>query len=506
MMHTTALRRAAVIAALAVVATTVGAGAAQASHFRASGPDFSISGDDASWVVTSAWRSGSSSSFVGLGGTTDVRAIGSYGVAPGSGTSTGVTLEVTSAVFTDEPLYANTVETFEGTLSTLGDGLYEIYVDSCCRVSDIQNSAATGFSQWVRFSKTGSTYTVAPRLATPIVYAPLSLDGTTALVSYAASGAATWTAITDQASPNYGSSALPCSAFVGGALEIGAEHCTDGAVYTDIYLTGTYWAFKVVIADADGRQSVAETLFRVESVPEPYLDDHSRSNGGATTVFTAYAADTIVNSWTVTCTAVGDSSDVVSGTSATSPITVNGFTRANEYDCVVAATNGAGTGTSSAGNYFVIPPTISLDLQFEVGELYSGKTVLIEGDGLDSESAYSLTMFSEPIALHAGTTDTSGVFSRTVTVPAEACIAGDHELRLVGQASGAATTVSRYVEIDEGCLVVRISATPFALSELADTGSVPTAIVAGLGVSTLALGALLLIGAGFVRRASRSTV
>jgi len=283
-------------------------------------------------------------------------------------------------------LYAQTVETFEGDLSTLGDGHYEVYIESCCRVGDIQNSAAEDFSQWVRFSKTGSTYAVAPRLTTPIIYAPLALDGTTTLVSYAAPGAATWSTVTDANSPLYGSNALACSSFASGALEIGAEHCTGGDVYTDIYTTGSYWAYKVVIADAAGRQSVAETLFRVESLPEPYLSENSWSNGGTTGIFTAYAPDTLATSWTVTCTAVDDSSDVVTGTSPTSPITVNGFTPAVEYDCVVAATNGAGTGTSSAGNYLVTPPDIALALRFTAGEIYVGATALIEGDGLDSES------------------------------------------------------------------------------------------------------------------------
>jgi len=93
-----------------------------------------------------------------------------------------------------------------------------------------------------------------------------------------------------------------------------------------------------------------------------------------------------------------------------------------------------------------------------------------------------------------------------VTIPEEACVTGEHELRLVGQSNGADASASQYVEIDENCFVVRISATPFGDPELAATGSASAALTAGVGASTLALGALLLIGAGFVRRASRRTV
>ncbi len=495
-------------AAAASVALVLFAGVstANASHFRASGPDLSITGDVATWVVTTAWESGGDDAFVGMGNTTEVRSIDSYSDEPGTGGSTGVELEVISEVVEDEPLYAKTVETMTGNLASLPDGLYELYVESCCRVDDIVNSAAEDFSQWVRFSKTGSTYAVAPRLTTPTIYVPLALDGTTTMVAYSAPGAASWTAVTDESGPFFGSNELPCSTFVGGALEIGAEHCTGGDVYTDIYLTGTFWAFKTIITDADGRESVAETLFRVESIPAPYLNDHTWIDGGAAGVFEAFASDAVVTSWTVTCTNVTDPTDVASGTSPTSPITVTGFTAAEEYDCVVAGTNGAGTGTSSEGDYTVVPPGIALDLQFTAGDFYAGQVALIEGSGLDSESDYTLTMFSDPILLHDDITDGDGAFSEDVIIPEEACIPGEHELRLVGEFDGNAVSASQYVEIDENCYVVRTSATPFGDAELADTGSAPTALAVGLGASTLALGALLLMGAGFVRRASRRTV
>ncbi|MBX9472083.1 hypothetical protein [Microcella sp.] len=513
-------RLASATAALAILAIAVGAGAASASHFRASGPDLSVTGDVATWELTSAWATNSHGTFVAeeeydddLGdytgewvGETEVKAISSYSDIPGAGAGTGVTLSITSVIETDEPLFAQVVETMSGSLAGLPDGLYELYAEGCCRVGDIENSATSDFSQWVRFSKTGSTYAVAPRLTSPIIYAPLALDGTTTMVSYAAPGATTWTVVESADGPYYGSQTLPCSTFVGAALEIGAEHCTGGDVYTDIYLTGTFWAFKTTIADAAGRQSVAETLFRVESIPEPYIDEHAWLDGGGTAVFSAYAEDVVVNSWRVTCTNTADSTDVLTATSPTSPISVSGFIGEQQYDCVVAATNGAGTGTTTQGDYVVTAPDIELALEFGAGDLYAGSSALVSGAGLDEESDYTLTMYSDPLELLSGVTDLDGAFSEDVVIPEDACITGEHELRLIGQSDNASVSASQYVEIDAECMVVRVSSTPFGAPELAETGSAPTALAVGIGTTTLALGAALLLGAGLLRRASRRTV
>lgn len=489
------------VVALAATATGVLASAASASHFRASGPDFSITGDTATWVVTTAWESNDHDTFVGLGGTTDVLAISSYADAPGSGTSTGVTLEVVDVTETDEPLYAQVVETFQGDLSSLTDGLYEIYVDDCCRVSDIQNSATSDFSQWVRFSKVGTTYQVAPRLTAPVIYTPLKLDGTTTMVSYAAPGATTWSVVSDANDPYYGSNALPCSTFSGGALEVGAEHCGVGEVWTEIYVAGSFWAFKTEIVDAAGRQSVAETLFRVESIPAPYIDRHAWINGGASAQIWAYAEDVVVTSWAVTCTNIADPTDILTGTGTSMPITVNGFTAAETYDCIAAATNGAGTGTSAPGDYGdITAPDLALALDFGPGDLYAGNSALLEGSGLDPESAYTLTMYSDPIELYSGTTDPSGSFSNEVIIPEEACIPGEHELRLVGFSQDAEVSASQYVEIDENCYVVAVNR-----QQLAATGASPVAVGAGLVGLALALAGAALMALRGARRASTTT-
>lgn len=477
---------------------------ASASHFRASGPDFSITGDTATWVVTSAWESGSGDTFVGLGSTAEVRSIGAYTDVPGSGTGTDVFLEVVTETEEDKPLYAEVVETFTGDLSTLGDGLYEVYIESCCRVNDIQNSVAEDFSQWVRFSKVGMTYAVAPLLTTPILFSPLSIDGSTTTISYAATGAATWTIINDPSSPNYGSNPLACSSFVGGMLEIGSEHCTGGDVYTDIYLTGTFWAFKVAIVDAAGRQSVAETMFRVESLPEPYIDNNEWTGDGTTALFWAYAPDTLVNSWAVECTNTLDPTDVVSGTATSVPISVSGFTPLQEYSCIATATNGLGSGSSPSEDYFVTAPELTLELLFEMGDVFSSGTVLATGSELDSFSAYSVVIYPGEQMLIDGETDEVGTFSDEVSVPVDACTPGRYELRLSAIAADGDISTSMYVEIGAGCIVTDIRSTAWPVEgdgdgdsdgdgELAVTGAADVAPGLALAGLLSAVGVALLI-------------
>ena len=480
------------VAAMTALLAGVGVSSASASHFRASGPDFSITGNTATWVVTSAWETNNADSFVGLGDTAEVRAIGAYGDVPGSGSGTDVFLEVVTETEQEKPLYAEVVETLTGDLSTLGDGLYEVYIEECCRVNDIENSPSSSFSQWVRFSKTGTTYAVAPRLTTPIIYSPLSIDGTTTTISYAATGASIWTSIIDAASPNYGAAALPCSSFAGGVLEIGAEHCTGVDVYADIYLSGTFWAFKVAIADAAGRQSVAETLFRVESRPEPYIDYNEWTGDGTTALFWAYAPDTLVNSWVVECTNTVEPSDVVSGTATSMPVSVAGFTPLQEYSCIATGTNGAGSGSSPDGEYYITAPELTLEPLFEVGDVFSSGTVLATGSELDSSTNYSLIIYPGALSLATAETDEQGAFEDEVSVPVDACTPGRYELRLSAIADDGDISTSIYVEIGAGCIVTEIRSTAWPV-ELAETGAPDVAPGLALAGLLSVMGVALLI-------------
>lgn len=461
MIHTRARTR--VATAMIATAAILGAGASPtfASHFRASAPDFHMHGDTAMWTLVSAWEKNDADAFVGFGGTVEVASIESYTDVPGSGSGTGVTLEVIDEDEDDtDPLYTATVEKLEGDLSSLEPGLYELFVSNCCRVDDIRNSSTDSFSQWVRFEKLGpGNYAVAPRLTTPTIYQALPLSGATTQLSYAATGGATWTVLTDNNHPVYGSDPLPCSTLSGGTLSVGSAHCSGGDVWADVFETGSFWAIKVLIRDSAGRDSVAETLFRVESLPEPYIDDHTWVGNGLSADFTVIAPDTTVDSWRVECVNLADDADVRVGTGTTSPIRVAGFTNGAEYECFVSATNGAGTGTSewaySLGT--VELRGVVLALQLSVGDFYAGKSALIEGAGLDAESDYTLVMFSDPLPLFSGTADESGSFSEEVVIPEEACIPGVHEVRLTGLIDGSETTSSQWIEVDASCIVLQLS-------------------------------------------------
>lgn len=483
---------------------------ASASHFRASGPDFVIAGDDATWTLVSAWEKGDGSSFVGLGSTAPVQSISAWTDAPGSGTATDVSLTVTAQTEDESnDLYSSTIEVLTGSLAALPDGKYEIFAEGCCRVGDIVNSAASSFSQWVRFEKSAGAYTVAPRLTTAVLYAPLPLNGATTTISYAATGGSSWTSVADAESPFYGSDTLPCSTLSGSTLSVGSALCTGGDVWADIYTEGSFWATKVRIADGAGRDSVAETLFRVESLPEPYIDAHEFVGNGTTAEFTVLAPDTAVNLWEVECTNVADADDVKSASSATSPVAIPRMTIGATYDCFVSATNGAGTGVSTYA-YQVGPVVLDgvlLMLDLEIGQLFKGETANLVGAGLDPNTPYTLTMYSDPLELYSGVTDGNGEFDENVVIPAEACIPGAHHLVLSGIEGGQPTTSEQWIEIDDSCLVRQVSYDgPVTPAEeptgpvLAETGPAEVASLLGLAF------ALLVAGAAALRRASRETV
>lgn len=486
---------------------------ATASHFRSSGPDFTVVGDDATWTLVSAWEKDDASSFVGLNSMADVRSIAAWTDEPGSGTSTGVSLTVTSETGDESnDLYSATVEVLTGSLAALADGKYEIFVEGCCRVGDIENSAANDFSQWVRFEKLNGAYLVAPRLSSAILYAPLPLNGATTTISYAATAGSSWASVTDADFPFYGSNPMPCSTLTGSSLTVGSALCTGGDVWSDIYTEGSFWAAKVRIADAAGRDSVAETLFRVESLPEPYIDSHEFIGNGTTAEFSVIAPDTAVASWEVDCTNVADPADVKSGTSSTSPVTVARMTIGATYNCVVSATNGAGTGVSTS-EYQVGPVVLEgvlLLLELEIGQLFSGETANLVGAGLDPNSPYTLTMFSDPIELYSGVTDANGEFDEDVVIPAEACIPGAHHLVLSGIEGGQPTTAEQWIEIDSSCLIRQVSydgpVTPAPTPAPAVTAPVLAATGAGDMVGLLGLALALVVGGAWtLRRTARAT-
>jgi hypothetical protein len=449
---------------LAVFGLVVGsASAAFASHFRGSEASFTMSGDVATWIVDSAWATHDGDSFVGgVGTTVEITQLASAADVPGSGTPTGVFLEVTDEVTdTSNELFDLTTETLVGDLSALGDGLYEVYLPGCCRIDGpLQNSTETDFSQWVRVTKAGGAYDIAPLFNTVSVYALLSSSTDTVLDFTAADSSAVTYTFASPGAPEFGATGLPCSTFAAGILRVGPSFCTGGDVYTDIYFVGSYWVVKVIATDAAGNESVTDTLLRVFAPPEPHIYSHEFTGNGTSVSFDVYAEDTLVDEWTVTCVGVTDPSDIVSGTSLSAPVLLQPFTIGEEYVCEVTASNAAGSGTSADG--WTIGPIVldgvEIVTDLAVGDVLAGSTVQLVGTNLMALSAFTLEQLPQPGELTSGAADGSGEFDEPFGIPASACVSGAGSLVLTGVGVDATPrTDTVWYVLDADCRVVLLS-------------------------------------------------
>ena len=479
------------VAGLLATAMAATPAIANASHFRSSYTSYSMTGDSLAWTIDSAWRVGSDDS---LGGAT-LYTVDSPGAAPGQGTSISGTNSGEPVLDFSNPLYthATVIDTIDLATANsggpIGDGQYDLYTSGCCRVSDVMNTnEEDSFSQWLRFSKSGSTYNMPPQFNAPVLYLIVQLTGET-VVDFTATdpegSGVTYSEVNQTSSPFYGSTGLACSTLSGGVLTLSAALCSGSDVFTDIYTPGSFWTYKVQAADADGNFTTVDTLFRVITPPEPYIDSDQAVRAGNTIEFTTYADDTIVDSFTVTCTNVDDSTDVREATSATSPVTVYGFKPGASYECDISAVNSAGTGTNDQ-NYEVGPIAmdgLDLALDLDAGMPLEGARSVLSGGNLLPESAYTLERHStDPVVIYAGTTDSDGNFYQLVTIPSEACAYGIHELILTGvNLAGEPVSDTVWVEMDASCTAVQVSRTEItpSLPSLPNTGLSTLSIVLG---------------------------
>jgi hypothetical protein len=506
-----------IIGALSIPLMVLPAISASASHFRASVAGFSISGDIATWTLKSAWAD-NDTDYIGtdnVGDTQNIDLLTSIADAPGSGADTGTTVSLLSYT-TDVSLklFDTATEVYRGDLSGLTDGVYEIYVENCCRIDGISNypdDSEGDFSQWVRFTKTGSTYNVSPTFSNATLYSPLPTTGTVTL-DYRATdpqgGAITYALVTDVSEPYFGATVLPCSTFSGGRLTIGASLCAGGDVYSDIYLPNTAWAAKVTATDSAGNVAVTDSILVMIGIPEPYIDEGSTIGNGTSVEFDVFADDSAATSFTVVCTGTTDTSDVVSATAATSPVTVRGLTPGETYDCVVSATNSVGTGAASEA-YSVGPielDGVSIETDLVVGSHFDGTSLQLRAENMLAGAAYTLVMHSTPYTIASGLTDETGALDRLVSVLDGACVAGVHRLELTGIDTESAPRVDTvWFELDTDCTILQFSrvgpVTP--LTVLAATGPAISPFTVGGALVALLIGAGLLLVIGR-RRAKRS--
>lgn len=492
------LKRALVaLLALSVVALPA---AATASHYRSVYTTTSKAGGIITWTSVNATESGDPSSF---SDTADIDLLTSSSDAYTSGTDTALDfVEISSTEDLSNSLYASTTQVYTADVSTLADGFYEAYSETCCRLDGIQNtSGQSSVSSWIRFTVASGVPNLPPVFNQPSLYELIAPNGTVSADFTATdpeAGAVTYTLLTDTSSPTYAGSAIPCSTFAAGVLTIGAAHCSGGDVFVEIFDADNpdyngdipSWVAKVEAKDAQGNVATSDVLFRLMAAPEPYINDDTWI-GGSDYELDIIAPDTSSDVFSVECVNDADANDIVVDQGSSSPLTVRNLAVGETYTCTPYAENAAG---GNFGDTYELGPVqgILLDLNLVVGAEFSGATTNIVGGGLKPSSEYTLTMYSDPIEIYAGTTDPDGNFNEIITLPEEVCIAGVQHLILLGtDTNDQPVSDEQWVEIAANCEVMRISATEFEPT-LADTGfdSTSTSL---LGVILLASGTGLVV-------------
>lgn len=470
--------------------------AAYASHYRSVYSTTSQSSGDITWNLINATESGNGDDF---GDTIDVDLLSSSTDAVNSGSDTG--FDFTQDSLTEDlsySLYATTTQVFSFDASSLSDGIYEAYTENSARLDGVQNTnSEESVSAWIRFTVTGGTVNLPPVFNQPSLY-ELIAPNSTVTADFRATdpegGAVTYTLLTDTSGPVYASTAIPCSDFTAGIITIGPAYCTGSDVFAEIFDADNVayngeipsWTAKVEAKDAQGNVATSDVLFRLLSVPVPYIDDDTWV-GATDYELDVFAPDTVSDFYSVECVNDEDPADVVTTEGTSSPLTVRNLQVGASYTCTPYAENVAG---GSDGETYGIGPVegIMLDLDLAVGVEFGGASSNIVGGGLKANSEYTLTMYSDPIEIYVGTTDGNGNFDEEIIIPAEACIPGIHHLILLGvDVNDQPVQDEQWVEIGNDCEVLQFADEEITVA-LADTGfnAVDGLLIAGgLGAAGL---------------------
>lgn len=497
-------RRFHVFAALVTATALAVPAAAHASHIRSVYSTTSAASSVVSWTLINASESGDPSSWY----PNEIALLASASDAVDSGSSTGFDFsEISENEDTSNSLYAQNTQVFTQDVTEFSDGLYEAYAQNSDRLEGVQNTdGEEAVSAWIRFSVTNGVPNLPPVFNSPSLFEVIAPNGTV-IADFRATdpegGAVTYSLLTDTTEPIYAGTAIPCSTFASGRMTIGAAHCTNGDNFAEIYDADNpdyggdipSWTAKVQVADAQGNVATSDVLFRLLSAPEPEIDD-DRFVGGSDYELDIFAPDTVTDFVSVECVNDADANDVVTAEGPSSPLTVRNLEIGATYTCTPYAENSAG---GNFGDTYELGPVegILLNLNLSVGVEFSGASSNIVGGGLKPESAYTLTMYSDPIEIFAGVTDGNGNFDEDLTIPAEACIPGVHQLVLAGiDSNDEVVTDEQWVDLSSSCTVLRFSNTELS-PVLAETG-----FDSGTGFAAAA--ALVLFGSGLLVARRRS--
>jgi hypothetical protein len=143
---------------------------------------------------------------------------------------------------------------------------------------------------------------------------------------------------------------------------------------------------------------------------------------------------------------------------------------------------------SGAPSSAATQPAIHLDLQATSGDVVAGAPVLIEGQGLQPGSAYSVVLRSTPVTVKTGTVSGGGSFSNVVNLPA-GIAPGTHTLTLtaIGANGSTLSLVTTFVVTNAGTFSSITPGSGTVVGGLAATGPNSSALTLGLGSSMLLL-------------------